>query len=356
MRFWVFLVASFFFAATAEMKLSVDQLVKFIQSAVKLKQPDRQVAEYLRHVKMSNRLDDRTIEELEGMGAGPKTVAALHDLRDSSATLPTPPPPQPKPAVATIPPPDSIEQGKILDEVREYALTYTKQMPNFICVQVTRRDIDPRGSDNWYHIDTITTRLSYYEGHEDYKVVLVNNQPVNDLPMERLGGTVSEGEFVSMMKDIFSPESQTRFEWDHWGTLRGKRNYVFAYDIDQAHSRYHILADRTLDIITPYRGEVFVDQETKMVTRLTLKAYDIPVTFPVRDVKTVLDYDFTKIGDGEFMLPLKAVVIAHRANQATKNDVEFRLYRKFGTDTTIKFDTPEPLPEEKTKEKPPEKP
>ena len=355
MRFLVLLVASLCLAATAEMKLTVDQLVKFIQSAVKLKQPDKQVAEYLRHVKLSNRLDDRTIEDLEGQGAGPKTVAALHELRDSSSTLAAPPPAPPKPVVIAIPPLDSIEQGKILSDVREYALNYTKQMPNFICVQVTRRDVDPRGTDSWYHIDTITTRLSYYEGHEDYKVVLVNNQPVNDLPMERLGGTVSEGEFVSMMKDIFSPESQTRFEWSRWATLRGRRNYVFSYDIDQAHSRYHIIADRSLDIISPYRGEIFVDQETTMVTRLTLQAYDIPITFPIRDVKTVLDYDYTKIGDSDYMLPLKAVVIAHRANQATKNDVEFRLYRKFGADTSIKFDTPEPLSEDKTKEKPPEK-
>jgi len=338
------------------MTLTVDKLVKFIQSAIQLKQPDKQVAEYLRHVKLSEHLDDRTIEDLQGMGAGPKTVGALKDLGDSSATLAAPPPRPPKPVVIKIPPPDSIEQGKILSDVREYALNYTKQMPNYICVQVTRRDVDPKGGDSWYHIDTITTRLSYFEGHEDYKVVLVNNQPVNDLPMEKLGGTVSEGEFATMMKDIFSPESQTRFDWERWATLRGRRNYVFSYDIDQLHSRYHIIADRTLDIVPPYRGQIFIDRDTNMITRLTLNAYDIPLTFPVHDVKTVLDYDYTKIGDNDYMLPLHAQVVAHRTREATRNDVEFRLYRKFGTDTTIKFDTPEPLSEDKTKEKPPEKP
>src|SRR5579863_9341887 len=236
MRVLVLLVAGFCFAATQEMTLTVDKLVKFIQSTIQLKQPDRQVAEYLRHIKLSNRLDDRTIEDLQGQGAGPKTVQALKDLRDTSASLPTPPRPAPKPVVAQIPPPDSIEQGKILSDIRDYALNYTKQMPNYICVQVTRRDVDPRGGDNWYHIDTITTRLSYFEGHEDYKVALVNNQPVNNLSMEKLGGTISEGEFATMMKDIFSPESETRFEWERWATLRGRRNYVFSYDIDQLHS------------------------------------------------------------------------------------------------------------------------
>jgi len=56
---------------------------------------------------------------------------------------------------------DSIEQAKIIDAAREYALNYTKQLPNFICVQVTRRDFDPTGSgNNWYHSDTITARRS----------------------------------------------------------------------------------------------------------------------------------------------------------------------------------------------------
>ena len=38
----------------------------------------------------------------------------------------------------------------------------------------------------------------------------------------------------------------------------------------------------------------------------------------------------------------------------TKNEVEFRLYRKFGVDAVIKFDTPDPLTEDKTKEQPPQ--
>jgi hypothetical protein len=42
-----------------------------------------------------------------------------------------------------------------------------------------------------------------------------------------------------------------------------------------------------------------------------------------------------------------------RASLLVKNEVEFRLYNKFGAEATIQFgDTPEPLPEENTKEEP----
>src|SRR5260370_6622933 len=160
-----------FVATASEMTLTVEQLAKFIKSSVQLKQPDRQVAEYLKHVRLSDRLDDRTIEELQGLGAGAKTVAALKDLRESSANLPAPPPPPPvPPPPKPLDPPDSIAQAKILDAAREYALNYEKQLPNFICAEVTRR-FEHRlhnGSrslqhPDWRHIDPSTTKLTYFD-------------------------------------------------------------------------------------------------------------------------------------------------------------------------------------------------
>jgi hypothetical protein len=228
-------------------------------------------------------------------------------------------------------------------------------LPNFICVQVTRRDVDPTGTgSSWHHIDTITQRLSYNEQKEDYQIVLVNNQPVTNMKMEQLGGTVSMGEFGSMMRGIFEPKTETRFAWERWATLRGRRTHVFAYEVDQAHSDYRVTVERTLEIVPAYRGLIYVDRDTKMVTKITLVPFDMPETFPLRDVKTTLDYELTKIGDSEYMLPLKSVITSTRSNRyMTKNDIEFRLYRKFGTETTIRFE-PEALPDDKIKEKPPE--
>jgi hypothetical protein len=352
---YVLIFAAALGLTAADMSLTVDKLTAFIRSAIQLKQPDRQVAEYLHHVKMVEKLDDRMVEDLQGMGAGPKTVAALRELSNASSTLPAAAPPPPKPVVVPIPGPDSIEQAKIIEEARQYVMNYTKGLPNFICVQVTRRSVDPRGTDSWYHTDTITTRLTYDGQKEDYQVVLVNNQPVTNTSMEKLGGTTSAGEFGTMMKEIFEPESNTRFAWERWATLRGRRTYVFAYDVEQQFSKYHILAEGSLNIVPAYRGLVYIDRDTKMITKITLNPYNIPDTFPIRESHQSLDYDFEKIGDNEFLLPLKSVLEVGRSRYATKNEIEFRLYRKFETGSTIKFDTtPEPLPDDKTKEKPPE--
>src|ERR1700722_18451511 len=351
MRCWLIVVTAVLLTAASEMNMTVAQLEMFIRSSVELKQPDIKVAEYLRHVRLTDKLNDRAIEDLQSLGAGAKTVAALRELSDASATLRAAAPPPPKPVYVPPPPPSSIEQENIIDQARDYALNYTKQLPNFICVQVTRRDYDPTGTgNNWYHSDTITSRLSY-NGVENYEVILHNNQPVTNGNMRQFGGTTSEGEFASMLAEIFEPQTHTEFSWDHWGKLRGRKTYVFAYEVQQEFSHYRVEAEGAQTIVPAYRGQVYIDEDTKMVVKIVMKPYDMPASFPIHDITTSLDYDFETIGDQKFMLPLKSVLTSKRDRQMSKNDIEFRLYRKFGTESTIKFETPDPLPEDQTKEK-----
>jgi hypothetical protein len=91
---------------SAQSGVTIRQVKEFIHSAVKEKQPDKQVAAALRTLKLSERLDGRTVEELQGEGAGPKTVAALRELAARSAELAAPRP-EAKPVYVTSPPPSS---------------------------------------------------------------------------------------------------------------------------------------------------------------------------------------------------------------------------------------------------------
>jgi len=346
-------------AAGGEMRMTVAQLTDFIHSSVtELKYPDRQIAQYLHGVKLTERLDGDRLETLEE-GAGPRTRQELEALSLASKSLPAPPPvvEAPKPAQRPPePPPDSIEQKRIIDAVRDYARNYTKQLPNFICMQVTRRYYDPSGGDNWATLDTITSKLTYFDQKEDYQLV---NVAGTDKAVDywSLGGTLSAGEFGSQLRDIFDPASQATFDWDHWGKIRGHLCYTFSYYIDQPHSRYHVDYEKKDDIVPAYRGEVFVDKDSEMVLRSTLEPV-LPADFPVKQASIVLDYDFTSIGDNQYLLPLKVLVLSRVGRVTTKNDVEFRLYRKYGTEAIIKFDTtnpPPPLPDDATKDAQPQK-
>ena len=337
----------------AQSKLTIEQLTSFLRSAIELKQSDKEVANYLRRLNLAERLDDRGIEELQSLGIGPRTLEALRALRDASKDLPAPAPvvkaPEPKP----LPPPSAAEQKRVLAQVREYAINYTNRLPDFMCTQVTRRFIDPSGLEFWRAQDVITTHLSYFEKKEDYKIILLNNHVVNvAYDSEALGGAISSGEFGSMMRELFEPATEADFRWERWGKLRGRLAHVFAYRVAQPRSKWQVRYQRVHEVTPGYHGLVFADKETNAVLRITLEA-DLPADFPLQQAADVLDYDYAEISGQKYMLPLKAMVRMREGKLLARNDVEFRLYRKFAAEASITFDTPEPLPEEKTKEQPP---
>ncbi len=339
--------------AHAQMKITVADLVTFIQSSIKLKHDDVKVAEYVKRIKLEDKLDARTVENLQGMGAGPRTVLALKGLMTESSALPAAAPPRPKPVYVGPPPPSSVEQKKILADITDAALNYSENLPNFICLQVTRRYTDQAGKGNFALMDTIAERLSYFEQKEDYKVVSRNGVPVTGMKHEQMGGASSSGEFGSMLKEIFSPSSQTDFEWERWATLRGKRMYVYNYRVPQETSQYTIYAEAVKrTIIVGYHGLIYADRDTNRVMRLTMTADNIPPDFPVQDMGLDLNYDYTTISGAEFLLPLKSELHSRDGRYLVKNETEFRLYNKFGTESEIKFDIPDALPEDQTKEQP----
>jgi hypothetical protein len=346
-------------AAHAQMKITVDQLVSFIKSSLQLKHDDVKVAEYVKKIKLEDKLDARTVEMLQGLGAGPRTVTALKALITESASLAVAPPPPPKPVIVPPAPPDSIEQKKVLAEITDAALNYSRNLPNFICLQVTRRYYDQAGKGNFALMDTIAEALTYYEQKEDYKVVSKNGIPVTGMKHDQMGGATSSGEFGSMLNEIFEPSSQTDFEWDRWATLRGKRMHVFSYRVPLETSRYIIYADSVKRQITVgYHGLIYADRDTKHVMRITMSADNIPSDFPVQDVDLDLNYDYTTISGEEFLLPMKSELHSKEGRYLTKNETEFRRYNKYGTESTILFDTPDApavpsaIPEDQTKEQP----
>jgi len=238
-----------------------------------------------------------------------------------------------------------IVETKLLGQIRERVFRQDKELPNFLCTELVRRyaeDNDPSiSSPNWRINDTVTAQLTYFEGHENYKVVWLNNKPASaPFSLEGLGGSVSQGEFGTMLKNIFELESQARFEFGRRTKLRDRRVFVLSYDIKQENSKYHLYAENGLEYVPAYRGQVFVDDGTKIVIRLTLAPYGVPRSFPVKSVTTTVDYDFVNIGNQAYVLPVRAEIVSNHHSIWTRNIEEFTDYRKFDTDSKVKFPVP----------------
>lgn len=108
----------------------------------------------------------------------------------------------------------------MIAESRQRALAYTKSLPDFLCTEVTRRYSAPsdRGLEpSWKLLDTLTVRVSYFDQKEAYRVVRINDKPA-DKDLAKVGGWATRGDFGSMLRGVFDPKSEARFEWERWDT------------------------------------------------------------------------------------------------------------------------------------------
>jgi hypothetical protein len=274
------------------------------------------------------------------------------------------------PLLAVDAPPEPAEQAKIIAAMREAALAFDKNLPNFICTQTThretRREPDlalgvrvsggrtggaiataPTNSGMWEPQDNFEQQLSYFDHHETYVLLKRNGKPVGK-GQGSPPGLTSSGEFGSTLGHVFEAESKTEFEWKRADTLRGQPVYVFAFRIAKENSAAQMTAGGRTAVVA-YHGFLFVDRETKTVMRVTTEA-EVPPDFPLQGATQSLDYGRFTIGGEQFLLPLHADIqtkateeylrsgrIGGSSKLATlRNTVDFSAYRKYAAEATLK--------------------
>jgi hypothetical protein len=221
-----------------------------------------------------------------------------------------------------------------------HALTYIHDLPNFLCNLLIDRT-ENQGGAGWRNRDVLNVQLAFSDGREHYKLTSVNDRP-SRIPYRSVGGAISEGDFGSVMAEIFRPRT-ARFHWDHWTVLRGRVAHVFRYEMALEKSVYQLAFSGSkgpaLQAVTAHHGYVYIERDTDNILRIEQIA-DPPAGFPLRYASTIIDYDWSDVGGKQYLLPLKAEITMGSAFMQSMNVVQFRDYRKFGADVQITFDQP----------------
>lgn len=268
-----------------------------------------------------------------------------------------------------MPLPPIAESAELLEQARKATLGAAEKMPDYLVKQQITRSHAFGQSRNWAPYDRLSIAVSYRQtAGEDYKLLAVNGLPVTEDQNYnmKLGGTISTGEYVTALTELFKPESQTQFTAVDTDTLRGRRTIIFEYEVKRENSHQSLgwgeggsIRQQT---ISGYRGRIWIDRETYRVLRLEDISTEIEPGFPITAASKLIDYDWVTINEQPHLLPLRAVVeLTDRyqgQTEQTRNEILFRGYRKFGAEVKIidvdEKDFPPDKPEDESKK--PEKP
>jgi len=263
---------------------------------------------------------------------------------------------------ATDPKPLSTSQASILEAARNYVLDYTRNLPNFICTQITNRTVSisaerdsagpPPNTITGLSVETgskglsqsplvsedsIEEKLTYINWEEHYEVVAINGRRATKANHLGVGGAVSGGEFGTLLSAIFVPEAHTVFTWERTARLRGRNVHIFAFRVPKEAGMPVSHLNPDAEVVAAYTGEVFVDAETGQVLRMTSHVVDLPHDFPVKQVERSVDYTPVAIEGRIYNLPSRSELQMRDSERLYVNKIDFKDYHRFTVESTIRM-------------------
>lgn len=222
-----------------------------------------------------------------------------------------------------------------IEKAREAVFNYMETLPNYICLQSTTRYQSTDGGKTWNAKDVVSAELIVENGRERYRN-LMHNFKKTDKKMDELGGTWSAGEFVTSLRGIFEPFTATAFTYRRPDSLNNRSAFWYNYVVEQARSGWtiHSMAQ---SYRPSYKGSVWIDRDTFNVLRVEMVARQVPQDFPFDTLESTTEFDFVRLSTKEFLLPTKSQVLSceRGTGNCTRNDIEFRNYRKFAAESTL---------------------
>ncbi|MBI1761445.1 MAG: hypothetical protein HYR56_08430 [Acidobacteria bacterium] len=339
-------VAGSFHAQDKQTPMTKEEILRLLKPTPGQRYEQGDLAAEVAQRGVAFKVDESTLAEFRKAGA--RTF--LLDAIDQAAHPKPAPPPPPVPARTELPtenaaepakeaaPPVDLSKLPLLEQARHHALEYMEDLPNFLVTQFVERSVRTPEKKDWQLEDKLEVELAYrVKKGEQFKLVKRNGQPTT-MSYADLRGATSTGEFGSMLIALFAEQTQADFKEVKRDTIRNRQTVVYEFRVKKAFSN-NTLTDKTSgrSVTTAYSGSVWIELESGRVLRIEQSAEDIQRGFPITMAESAVEYDWVKINDERFLLPVYAEVILGNDAERTysRNVIQMRNYHMFETDLKI---------------------
>ncbi len=231
----------------------------------------------------------------------------------------------------------------IIEKARAALDNVESKLPNFLCEQLTLRyEGEGWPKPEWKLQDRFTAELMFVDGVESYRNVKSGSK-LAKVPVLGRGrndpgktGQWSHNDWMTMFLDVMANNTDARFKADGEEPIEGRTAWRYRYRVLQSNSHWRILADGQ-EVRPAFRGRIWIDKETHRVLRLEKEALDLPTTVPSSLAEMTTELGMVSIAGETFLLPVKSENLSCQRDTVTcnRNEVTFRNYRRFTTESTI---------------------
>lgn len=233
---------------------------------------------------------------------------------------------------------DAEQQRELVERLKQRAKDWSGSLIDFVCLQVTDRFVDRTGKGEFAPADTIREMVTYVNGKESYDLLAGATSKSSTTSR----GVRSFGEFGGMMRSVLSEQAKATLRWKGIAERDGSRMHVFEYRVPHETSMYRLTQEDPYRVFKPsYSGEIYAEEDTLHVRRITLQTSEIPEKFPFQEATHEIDYEFQRIAGVSYLLPARSVMQTRIGKRrVVRSEMQFSNYRKWSTESTIRFGQP----------------
>ena len=233
----------------------------------------------------------------------------------------------------TRPSPEVLDS--LITGAREHALSYSKGLPNFVCVEMTDRSIDPSGNGRWKHKDSFAELLRFRDKHESRTTIAVNGIRSSENRENMDPGAISLGEFGDMLGMVFEPTSKADFQWKETDELGGSKVQVLSYKVARENGSM-TLRGANGAFYAGFHGLVYIDSSTYGIRRVTMEADALPEDSSIRAAAITVEYDYVAVGTHDYLMPVRGNIRLHKGkHESDMNEVVFQNYRRYASEAKV---------------------
>ena len=235
--------------------------------------------------------------------------------------------------------PGGKAQLRPLSKVCEFALTYRRSLPDFVCKQTT--------TNTGPHSTTVLeAEVTFEKGQEHYSKVFTSSKgPKENSSIE----FISAGELGSDLVNLFETPTAATFRVPKEVRLRNIPSSVYEFHVAAEKNAFWILRDdRGVSLHPEYEGALWLERDNGQLLRLELRSVHLPRDFGFATVHVTIDYRQIPLGDlGKFLLPsTSTTTVCHWGwgttdLSCTKSVLVFHDCRKFSSKARILTENPQ---------------
>jgi len=240
---------------------------------------------------------------------------------------------------------DSSADGDLIQRARKKVNEAFGNLPNLRAKQVTSLYHSTSRPIKWIPDNVVTAEIAYEEQRESYSDIHVDGKEPADAPiqgdsdyMRSLDKAWSTGDFETISHCVFSELDDSDFH--KVSSERAVERDLAVYEFKGGRSSSCIGIKFKSEVAYPaYKGLMKVKPKTGEVVHVELEATDVPRSFALDRAERSIDFEMVRIGREQYLLPSTAYWFGCFRNSYScfMNRVDFRDYRLFQADSTVRF-------------------